>query len=329
MSTHNQNVNLDIGGLLSRALDVVKQDFVNWAIIGLVGQLAFGVGVWGGYHYCAQKQLAGQKPEVADVLRPFSNIQMIIPGILIGIAACFLVIPGVILGVLWAFVIPLMVQRNLGWQDAARISKAAVMDNLGQTILLLLLVGFVGGIGSGACGLGLLITVPMAQVILYLGMMEFFGGTPTPQQLDYAPGAPAPMAAPPTAAPHAVPVGPPPAAAPPAAAPPAAAPPAAAPPAAAPPAAAPPAAAPPAAAPSAAAPQAVDPPPAAPAAEEPPTAAPAPGVLAPDAGDAEDDDVVETAQQATAGEAVQGKTMAMSSVDFEAMLKNRNKPSDE
>ncbi|MFT6399699.1 MAG: hypothetical protein ACJAYU_004468 [Bradymonadia bacterium] len=35
-------------------------------------------------------------------------------------------------------------------------------------------------------------------------------------------------------------------------------------------------------------------------------------------------DVVETAQQATAGEAVAGKTMAMSAVDFEAMLKNRN-----
>ena len=332
MSGHNQNVNLDIGGLFGRSLDIIKADIVNWALIGLVGALALGCGSWGGYHYCAQKQLSGQKPEVLDVLHPFSNPQLLIPIILIVIGSMFCVIPGVILAVLWAFAIPLMVQRGLAWKDAADMSSAAVKDNLGAALLILLLTGFVANAGSMLLGIGLLITLPLSQIMMYLALDQFFGPGATPQQLDYAPGAPAPMAAAPMAAPMAAhpmaaPMAAHPMAAPMAAHPmaaPMAAHPMAAPPMAAHPMAAPPAAA-PMAAPPAAAPMAA-PVPGTPAPVEaaPPAPAPAPAEPA-----AEDDGVVETAQQATAGAAVPGKTMAMSAVDFEAMLKNRGNDGDE
>jgi hypothetical protein len=306
MSAHNQDVNLDFGDLFGRTLDVIKVDPVNWAILGVVGTLALGCGGWGGWQNCAKKQLAGQKPEVNDVLYPFSNISLIIPALLAGLAAIPCVFPGMILAFLWALATPLMVRDGLDWKDATRVSKAAVMANLVPVLLLALVASVIANAGSIAFGVGVVLTMPFAVVMQYIALDSFVPAGATPQQLDYSPGVPAPMGAGAPAAMAPAPMAP---------APMAPAPMAPAPMAPAPMALAPMAPA-PAAAPAAAAPMA--PAPAAPAPMAPTPAASAP--MAPDPSA----DVVETAQQATAGEAVAGKTMAMSAVDFEAMLKNRN-----
>lgn len=303
MSAHSQDVNLDFGGLFGRAFDLIKVDPVNWVILGVVGLGALGCGAWGGWANCAKKQLAGQKPEVGDVLYPFSNISLAIPVLLASLAIIPCVFPAFVLMFLWSLAIPLMIRDGLDWKTATRMSKAAVMANLVPMLLLAIITGVVGGVGS-AVVFGAILTMPLAVIMQYLALDSFFPAGATPQQLDYSPGMPAPMAAgtpaafaPAHMAPAPSPMAPAPSAP-------------------APMAPAPSAPAPMAPAPSAPAPTAPEPAADVPIADAPFAEAPAPAE-APEA-------VVETAQQATAGEAVAGKTMAMSAIDFEAMLKNRN-----
>ncbi len=302
MSTVPQNVNFDVGGLLKGAWEIFSKDIVNWLLVTVVGILALGCGAWGGWHYCALKSARGESISVGDVLYPWSNLGLLIPVlIMIGVAIPTCGLGMIVLAVLWFWLYPLMVDRGMGWSEAGKLSKDTVMANLGPSLIILVVGMAINMVGS-FIPFGGLVTTPFVYIFTILAYLQLFGTPATPQQLDYAPGMPAtapPAAAPPAAAPF---DGGPAASAPPAAAPPATAPPDSSPPAAAPPAAAPPADALPATT--------------FPAADEPvpPTAT----AIEPDEGP------TETAQQATTDdpdEIVLGKTIVMSSVDFEAMLK--------
>lgn len=308
MTGFNQNVDLDIGELLKQSWNIFQRDIVNWILITIVGALALGVGGWGGYQHCALKAARGEEVKVGDVLYPFQNLSLFIPVLaIIGISIVTCGIGGIVVAFLWFWLYPLMIDRNMSFGDAARLSKDAAMANVGPTIITLVAMIAINSIGS-SIAIGSLLTTPFTSIMAILAFHQIFSGQPTPQQLDYAPGAPAPMGAP--RAPQGAPLSAPPMGAPPAAAP-MGAPPMAAPPAAA-PMGAPPMGAPPAAAPTAPAP--------APASTAP---APAPAPTAPAPAPAPN--VVETAQQSTTNdpdEVHRGKTIAMSSIDFENMLKN-------
>ncbi len=194
MSAHNQDVNLDFGGLLGRTFDLFKADPVNWIILGVVGSAALGCGAWGGWQNCAKKQLAGQKPEVNDVLYPFSNISLLVPPLLAGLAMIPCGFPGFILAFLWSFATPLMVRDGLDWKDATRMSKDAVIANFVPVLLLSCISSALISVGAGAFGVGTLITTPFAMVMMYVALDSFYSGA-APHQLDYSPGAQAPMAA--------------------------------------------------------------------------------------------------------------------------------------
>ena len=84
----------DIGVYVSKASEIYTKDIVNWVLIGLVGMLALGVGSWGGYQNCALKALRGEKPEIGDVLMPFSRFgDFFLPALFIGLC----IFPGVLL----------------------------------------------------------------------------------------------------------------------------------------------------------------------------------------------------------------------------------------
>lgn len=314
MNGFNQNVDLDVGGMLSKSWEIFQRDMVNWVLIGIVGSLALGVGGWGGFQYCGLKAARGESVSVGDVFYPFQHFgRMIVP--IFAIIALVIVTCGLgalPAGFLLMWMYSLMVDRGLGFVDAAKLSKDAAMANVGPTLITLVVIFALNMLGS-AVMIGALVTTPIAMIFGVLAYLNIFGsapagGGPSPQSLDYSPNAPAPMG---------VPAG--------GYAPPAAAPPMAqgggfAPPAAAPVAAAPFAA--PAPAPAAPAPAPYGAPAPAPAAPVPaPFAAPAAAAVPPTA-----DGVVETAQQATTNnpdEIVAGRTIAMNTMDFEKMLKEQ------
>ena len=312
MSAVPQNKSLDVGALLKQAWEIFVRDPVNWILITLVGSLALGVGGFGGFQHAALKAIRGESVEIGDAFYLFQRPQWILPilGVLVG--AGFLIVLTCGLGALpfiflTAWWMGLLVMFDGTPMDALKQSKDVAMANAGATVMMMLVLIGLSMVAGFIPFVGGLVATPLLVLFQILALQSMFGQAPSPQQLDYAPNAPG--FAPPSAAPQYAPMGAPPMAAPPAAAPPMAAPPAAAPPMAAPPAAAPPAAAPPMAAP-------------APVVQSSSTGATAPAAAPP----------VETATQSTTNnpdEIVSGKTIAMSSVDFEQMLRDQqNKKSD-
>jgi hypothetical protein len=319
MTTAPAPVEHNLGQYISKAFELYMKDPVNWIIIGLVGTLALGVGQLGGFHICAEKAWRGEKPTVSDVLIPFQRIgEWIVPVLLLAIGGGILVLfcgVGLLVilyfSILWAFAWPLMYLRNMPWSQAKDLSSAIGKQALVPTFILVFVAGLIGGLG-GVISLPFL-TAPLTGMIMVQAFWAQFGGGPDgsaamgqiPPQPQIAPAAMgAPPAAPPTAAPGAGAWGAPPAATPDVQAQAAAW------------------GAPPTAGPDAQAAAWGDPPAAAPSVQ--PTAAPAwaPPSAPPAAGG-----TTETAQQSTTDnpdEAYSGKTMAMSSVDFEEMMRKRN-----
>lgn len=310
MNGFNQNVDLDIGGMLSKSWEIFQRDMVNWILIGIVGSLALGVGGWGGFQYCALKAARGESVSVGDVFYPFQHFgRLFIPMLaILGIVIFTCGLGGLVVGFLWFWMYSLMVDRGLSFGDAAKLSKDAAMANVGPTILTMVVMFALNMVGN-AVVIGTLITMPIGAIFAILAYLNIFGNAPSggsPQSLDYSPNAPAPMGAPaggyapPAAAPAPVPGATfqPPAGAPGPAVP-------------------APAPAPVMPAPAAPAPAAPTPAPAAPA-----PVAPAPASNLPPAADTP----VETAQQSTTNnpdEIVAGRTIAMNTMDFEKMLKEQ------
>lgn len=343
MASVPKNQEIDVGGLLKQSWDIFMRDPVNWLLVSVVGTLALLVGGFGGFHYAALKAIRGEQVEIGDAFYIFQRPGWILP--LVGVFFASTVVGFLTCGLgflpvlfLLAWWVPLLVMFDGRPMEALKQSKDLAIGNVGPTVMVLLVALVVVIAASFIPLLGGMLATPLLVIFNMLVLQNLYQGAgahATPQQLDYAPNAPGfapPAAAPPAAAPsYAPPAGAPPAAAP-SYAPPAAAPPAGAPPAAAPsyapPAAAPPAAAPPTASPAASAPPAAAPPAAAPPAAEPAvvkTATTGPAA-APSAGP------VETATQSTTNnpeEIVSGKTIAMSSVDFEQMLRDQQKKKDE
>ncbi len=307
-----QPVEHNVGEYISQSFEIYTKDLVNWIIIGVVGTFALGVGFWGGFHVCADKAIRGEKPEVGDVLSPFSKFgEFIVPlAIMFGcgmLTVCLIGFIGLIyFQIVWAFAFPQVMLRNMSWKDAAETSGEIAKQAMVPTFILVFVAGLIGGIG-GIIGLNFL-TAPLTGIIMMLAYNKQFGGGSSAGQLPGAAGGGggwAAPAAPPAAAP-AQSWGPPPADTP----------------------AAPPADAPvqswgppPADTPAA-------PAPAAPSSWAPPEPTPAPAPAAPAPAPASPAEQVESGTQSTSDnpeDAYAGKTMAMSAVDFEKMLNDQNK----
>jgi hypothetical protein len=214
----------DVGNYVSEAFALFMKEPVKWVVIGLIGQLALGVGYWGGFQHCAMKQIRGETLEFKDVLMPFEQfgrlfIPSLIASLIIGVGFVLCILPGIVaailLGTWWFFLWPLMLHHeNLTWQQARDISKETVQKDFMGTFIVVIAAGFLGGIG-GVVGFTFL-TAGLTGIIQVLAFQRTFGGDPSgvataphgppgalpshgaPQQ---GWGAPGPAAAPPMASP--------------------------------------------------------------------------------------------------------------------------------
>lgn len=91
---------------------------------------------------------------------------------MIGVAISFLIgaVVQSYLTVSWMYVLPLVADRHFGIREAMRLSGRVVRRHFWQHLWFIILTGIIAAIGVFACGLGVLITWPLAQftgVLLY------------------------------------------------------------------------------------------------------------------------------------------------------------------
>lgn len=149
----------------------------------LVGSLVgclFGVGMVA----MTLKALRGEKPSYSDVFVGFkvNPIGLLIAIFLINLAVniaanCFL-IPGLVLGGLWFISVPYMLEKGMGPVEAMRASFETLRDHIVMATIVYLLASIAAMAGVIACGIGLLITLPLyfaVTAIVYEDMTADLG----------------------------------------------------------------------------------------------------------------------------------------------------------
>lgn len=121
-------------------------------------------------------------------------LNLIIAGILttlalaLGFVAC--IIPGLLLCGLFMFVTPLIVDKEQGAIQAMGNSVNALKPQMGMALVYVLVIGLLAGAGALACGIGMLVTAPLALLSLAVTYNNFFGGGQITGQPPMPPSAP-------------------------------------------------------------------------------------------------------------------------------------------
>ncbi len=107
-------------------------------------------------------------------------IAAVIVGILTAIGNFLCVIPGLIVGILTIFTTVAIVDRNLKPIDGIKASFELAKGNFVQVLLTWLLVNVITAVGALACGIGLLVSVPVATLFLVYSWRRLTGGQVAP-----------------------------------------------------------------------------------------------------------------------------------------------------
>ena len=147
-------------------------------ILGLVGSL-INQFLGGGILRMAINHLRTGRPEFGDMFSVGDVfINLILAGIVVGIATvlgfCACIIPGLLLTGLFMFVNPLIVDKRLGAMDAISTSFNTLKPQMWMALVFVFVVGLVAVSGLIACGVGLLVTIPLAVLSIAITYRNFF-----------------------------------------------------------------------------------------------------------------------------------------------------------
>ena len=162
-------------------LEIVKKDAVSWMIATFVAYLLCmipGVGIVSLFHM-AEKGKKGEKVSINDALFGLQKlVPSLIAGIIFMIPMCICGLPILYFGpqMIWAFA---MIARGEETDGIAAIKKSMALvkekGGFGAVFMPWLLCGILSGIGSVACYVGALFTIPCG-VIGYDNMYDDLKG---------------------------------------------------------------------------------------------------------------------------------------------------------
>lgn len=153
-------------------------------VIGLLATLVVG-GVIASAQYVGMLGIADGRPtEIGSFFKPRNIGPMIlltvILGILVSIGYVLCVLPGLVVALFVIFAPLLLIDRNLSPIDAIKASIDIVKANVGQVILVWLVAGLVAMAGVLACGVGVLVSAPVASLMLVYTYRRLSGGQVAP-----------------------------------------------------------------------------------------------------------------------------------------------------
>lgn len=185
----SEKVEVDFGGWISKGITIWKGNVLNlvlaWLLVVVIGSLSFGIllfPLFAGFiaMTLALHDKSQPVPQVGDVFKGFSNFLPAFLLFLVYAAAFFVIgligcIPclgwmlapplAVAVGTLAMYSIYLLVDKNLAVIESVRESIAIVRSNLFPFVGFYIVVSAIGGAGAIVCGVGSLVTVPLAVCI--------------------------------------------------------------------------------------------------------------------------------------------------------------------
>jgi uncharacterized membrane protein len=133
-----------------------------------------------GLFIVAYKHLSGELVEFADFFKGFEKfgaflLAGLVSGLFIMLGFLALILPGIYLAISYSFVQLFIIDQNLDFWPAMEMSRKLVTKNFFPIFGFVFLLGLINLGGALACGLGLLLTLPLTNLALtaaYLDIMN-------------------------------------------------------------------------------------------------------------------------------------------------------------
>ena len=169
----------DISTCVSAGINGLKRDPVTHIVasllIGIVGGVSFGLltgPMMVGYMRMIQREEAGTKAEIADVFKGFDDfvpalLAVLVSSIIVGIGFMLCVLPGLLIMALVPTAAYLVAVGEKDGINAIQRAWAVVKANLLSAFLCSLVLVIVGSVGGLLCGIGMILTLPIAFIGMY------------------------------------------------------------------------------------------------------------------------------------------------------------------
>ncbi len=185
---------VDISSALSRGWALVRDNMavlvgatvLGWLVtVGLafVPVLGWVVGfvLLGGLDYMFLRRMRGETVQIGDVFAGFNlafmNLAMagLVKYLLISLGLVVCILPGIYLGVGYVFALPLVIDKKMDFWPAMELSRQVVHKHWWSTFALLIVLALVAFAGFLVCGIGEVITIPLASAAFLYVYEDLFG----------------------------------------------------------------------------------------------------------------------------------------------------------
>lgn len=175
----------DVGACFAAAWAALNRDLFRHLLLNLLGILLLGLGSGLTFGILAgplllglvrlnQRILRGQPADANTLFSGFSDFGpalglALVSGVLTALGYLLCLLPGLYLAVAWSASWSLLADGRGSFWDCMEISRRAVTAHWGWALLLLVLAHLVGWVGVLACGIGLILTLPFALLVILAG----------------------------------------------------------------------------------------------------------------------------------------------------------------
>ncbi len=181
---------VDISSALSRGWTLVRDNMpilvgaslLAWLMtfVPVIGWLLAFV-LLGGLDYMFLRRMRGETVQIGDIFAGFNLalLNLVMCGLVkwllicLGFVACIL--PGIYLGVGYVFAIPLVIDKKMDFWPAMELSRQVVHKHWWSTFALVIVLALVAFAGFLVCGVGELITIPLATAAFLYVYEDLFG----------------------------------------------------------------------------------------------------------------------------------------------------------
>jgi hypothetical protein len=192
---------LDIGHCLHRGFALVWGDFLPvvgvTALILLLQAAALSilVGViisgplMGGLCLYFLKKIRGEPAGVRTAFSGFSRaflplfLASFVMCVLVAAGFVCLILPGIYLAVAWAFTLALVIDKQLGFWPAMRLSRQIISKHWWKFFGLIIVLSLIKMAGMLLLAVGFLVAAPVALAALMYAYEDIFGATKTPDDI--------------------------------------------------------------------------------------------------------------------------------------------------
>jgi hypothetical protein len=192
-----RSVVIDIGGAVSRGWALVRDNMavligatlLAWLValgLSVVPVLGWVVGfvIMGGLDYVFIRRIRGEVVQIGDVFVGFNEAFLhlamagLVKWLLTGLGFILCIVPGIYLGVGYVFALPLVIDKKMEFWPAMEVSRRVVHQHWWSIFALVIVLSLIVLAGLLVCGVGALVTVPIATAALMYVYEDLFGPEP-------------------------------------------------------------------------------------------------------------------------------------------------------